>query len=280
MGEKYDFVKQLPSGGFGHLTVFFDKQLNREVVVKTLREPNIGENRNRLRWEARCLYHLRKHEHVVDFIGYNPDPGNPCIVMEHCRHGTLQGWLDNRGFWAVPNWWDVACAVQHAALGLQAVHTLGGFHRDVKPSNLLVGDNKAGQRTVKLGDFGMGRLPYPFTTSNITRHGCGTDGYIAPELYEGREFDKPCDIYSLGITGVELLTGSKNRELLHQKTWVPADFRALLLRMTNRNPAERPDAAATASAISVILEAHQADVNKGLLIAGVALAVGLLIKAG
>jgi serine/threonine protein kinase len=56
---------------------------------------------------------------------------------------------------------NVGHAIQHAALGLHAIHELGGFHRDTKPANLFLGKNVSGQLAVKLGDFGFGRLPYP-----------------------------------------------------------------------------------------------------------------------
>ncbi len=91
MNERYDLIKQLPSGGFGNITVLFDKQLNREVVVKSLIDPST-ENRQRFLREAKILNALLYHEHVVDILGETFHTLNPCISWniantEPCKIG-------------------------------------------------------------------------------------------------------------------------------------------------------------------------------------------------
>lgn len=275
MYERYEFIKQLPSGGFGNVTVLFDRQLKREVVVKSLINPS-WENRQRFEREAAILFQLLPHEHVVDIIDANFGTLNPCIILEHCKHGTLQDCITNRGLFGPPPI-HVAYAIQHAALGLQAIHELGGFHRDIKPANLFIGDNENGQLTIKIGDFGFGRLPYPHTFSNVTRHACGTVGYIAPELYTGSFFTEACDIYSLGITGIELLTGSREIDSLNQVWIFNSELKALLLRMTKANPADRPSALEVAQGIKLV-EKKQNDNAKAVVLGGLAiLGIGLLL---
>ena len=275
MYERYRFIKQLPSGGFGNVTVLFDRQLNREVVVKSLISPS-WDNRQRFRREAAILFQLLSHEHVVDIIDAKLRTPNPCIILEYCKHGTLQDWITNRGVFG-PSSINVACAIQHAALGLQAIHELRGFHRDIKPANLFIGDNHNGQLTIKLGDFGFGRLPYPHTFSNVTRHACGTAGYIAPELYAGADFTEACDIYSLGITGIELLTGSREIDSLNKAWTFNSELKVLLLRMTKTHPAERPTALEVAQGIKLV-EKKQNDNAKAVVLSGLAiLGIGLLL---
>ena len=173
----------------------------------------------------------------------------------------------------------MAYAVQHAALGLHAIVERGGFHRDVKPANLFIGDNQTGQLTIKLGDFGFGRLPHPHAFSNMTRHACGTVGYIAPELSRpGAVFTSACDIYSLGITGIELLTGSREPNAINQAWIFNSELKALLLRMTQINPSERPTALEVARGIKLV-EKKQVD-NARAVLGGLALiGVGLLVFA-
>jgi serine/threonine-protein kinase len=277
MNERYDFIKQYPAGGFGNVVALFDKQLKREVVVKTLIYPT-NENYTRLMREGRILNQLLAHEHVIDLIAVNNNPTTPCLVLEHCKHGNLQDWVAYGNSWLGRNWWDNACAIQHAALGLSAIHALGGFHRDIKPSNLFIGENKQGQRVIKLGDFGFGRLPHPFTKGNITRHACGTEGYIAPELYRpGATYTMACDIFSLGITGLEISTGSKSRAAITNAFAVPEEFRNLLLEMTSQNPQERPNAQMVAFRISQILEAQKVSANTGFGIVATLVCIGLLL---
>ncbi|HEY6806132.1 MAG TPA: serine/threonine-protein kinase [Pyrinomonadaceae bacterium] len=277
MHERYDFIKQLPSGGFGNVAVLFDRQLNREVVVKSLINPS-RDNRQRFIHEATILFKLLPHEHVVDIIEANLSLANPCIILEYCKHGTLQDWVTNRGWFGPPEI-NVAYALQHAALGLHAIHELDGFHRDVKPANLFIGDNKNGQLTIKLGDFGFGRLPLPHVLGDLTRHAGGTIGYMAPELYVPNPvFTRACDIYSLGITGIELLTASREIDSLNSAWIFNSELKTLLLRMTRMKPAERPTALEVAQGITLV-EKKQCDNAKkvvlgGLTIAGLALLLG------
>jgi len=272
MSERYTLIKHLPSGGFGNVTVVFDGQLNRELVMKSLINPST-ENRQRFAREAAILSYLLPHEHVVDIIDAKLDTANPYIVLEYCKHGTLQDWIANRGLFG-PSEINVGYAIQHAALGLYAIHELGGFHRDIKPANLFIGNNRGGQLTIKLGDFGFGRVPYPHAYSNMTRHACGTMGYIAPELYlSGAVFTKACDIYSLGITGIELLTGSRDPESINQAWIFNGGLKDLLIKMTNGNPLERPTALQVAQSIEQV-EKKQNENIAAVVLGGVAI-VGL-----
>jgi serine/threonine protein kinase len=276
MYQRYKFIKQLPSGGFGNVSVLFDKELSREVVVKSLNTPS-WDNRQRFIREADMLYALLSHEHVVDIIGANLNLGNPCIILEYCKHGTLQDWITNRGLFGPPEI-NVAYAIQHAALGLQAIHELGGFHRDLKPANLFIGEKRNRQLTIKLVDFGFGRLPHPYGLSHLTRHACGTIGYIAPELYGSNPvFTQACDTYSLGITGIELLTGSREISALNNRWVFNSELKALLLRMTRRNPLERPTALEVAQGIKLV-EKKANDNARAVVLGGLAIiGLGLLL---
>ena len=276
MHQRYDFIKQLPSGGFGNVSVLFDKVLRREVVVKSLITPS-WDNHQRLIREADMLHSLLSHEHVVDIIDAKLSLSNPCIILEYCKHGTLQDWVANRGLfgpWEI----NVGYAIQHAALGLRAIHELGGFHRDIKPANLFIGENQNRQLTIKLGDFGFGRLPHRYGLSKLTRHACGTIGYIAPELYGPNPvFTQACDIYSLGITGIELLTGSREISRLNEAWIFNSELKALLLRMTRLNPMERPTALDVAQGIKLV-EKKANDNARAVVLGGLAIiSLGLLL---
>lgn len=275
MLDRYTFVKQLPSGGFGNVAVLFDKQLNREVVIKTLIHPS-SENRERFLREAKILNTLINHEHIVDILDSNPYASNPFIILEHCKHGTLQDQIAKRPLLGYPDV-NVAYAIQHIALGVHAIHQLGGVHRDIKPANIFLGENKQGQLTVKLGDFGFGRLPYPHTRGGVTRHIFGTEGYIAPEAYNpGAEFTKACDIYSLGVTGIELATGSRDPNSINTTWFVNGELKNLLLRMTSQNPDARPTALEVIQAIPKVEKKQIEYVNTALAGTAAVVVLGLL----
>jgi serine/threonine protein kinase len=196
---------------------------------------------------------------------------NPSLILPYYELGTLESHKGSN------NWYDSMLIVQNCAAALRDVHKSGGIHRDVKPSNLFL--EKVPQGTqVKLGDFGFGRLPYPFTQGEITRHACGTEGYIAPELYfKGAEFTPSCDIYSLGITGIELITGNRNRDSIIPM-WINNDVKDLLLKMTSVNLGERPTAQTVVTEGKKIIETYKLNFNTVVTVGGIGLAAFLLGK--
>jgi serine/threonine protein kinase len=278
MQSRYTFVKQLPSGGFGNVAVLFDNQLKREVVVKTLIDPS-PENRERFAREARILNALIDNEFVVDILDANTYAANPYIILEYCKHGSLQSWVDKRPLLG-HNDVTVAHVIQHAAMGLHAIHKLGGVHRDIKPANLFLGEIKQAELRIKVGDFGVGRVPFPHTGGNVTRHIFGTKGYIAPEAYKaGAVFTQPCDIYSLGITGIELVTGSRDPKSINNTWFVNGELKHLLIRMTSQNPADRPSALQVAQSVPAV-EKKQEENTKAALWGMAGLAVLGLFSGG
>ena len=273
MSLRFEFIEHLPGGGFGKIAVYYDKLLRRKVVQKSLRKPT-PENCEALIREGRLYMKFSDHNHIVDLIGYRFNYTNPCLVLPYYEEGTLQKRIGNR------NWYESIIFVQHASKAVQALHANGGFARDIKPSNLFVDVNKQGQKLVKMGDLGLGRLPYPFTSGDITRHACGTPEYMAPELFEPNpQFTPACDIYALGITGIELITGSRKRNSIHD-IWINSDVTNLLLSMTADNPNQRPNAIRVDQTIRNIIQAYDKNFNTFTKIAAGALGIFLLSKLG
>lgn len=257
------FVKELGHGGFGKITLLEEETTKRKIIQKSLINP-CPENCERLVREGQIYQELRSNPFVIDIIGGSYDENNPFLLLPYYEKGTLQNWIGRT------NWYQALAAIQNIAIALEAVHNLGGFHRDIKPSNLFV-DEINGSTIIKLGDFGIGRLPQPFTSRDITRHACGTDGYIALELYsENAVFTSACDIYSLGITGIELITGSRNINSI-VNSWINNDAKQLLLRMANTNPNLRPSAKEIKNKVKLILKNHDKNVSTGLKVLGAAL---------
>jgi serine/threonine protein kinase len=128
-----------------------------------------------------------------------------------------------------------------------------GFHRDIKPHNLLVTKHDDGTLIVKVGDFGVARVPIT-ANSPMTRSAWGTEGYIAPEILRGAEFAAAADVYSLGVTATELLTGSKNRAAL-QTAQMPPALRGLVTEMIDPMPLRRPGVFDVAKRLQQVLQA-------------------------
>lgn len=272
MPERYEFLGSLGSGGFGKISLYYDHQAQKKVVQKALLDPT-PDNCRRLIREGKMYMRLRDNQHIADLLAHRFDYTDPCLLLPFYEDGTLQKHVGSG------NWYDSIIYIQHGAVGLQGVHALGGIHRDIKPPNMFVDRNEQGQKLIKLGDFGFGRLPQPFTSGDITRHACGTPDYIAPELYlPNPEFTPECDIYSLGITGIELITGSRNRESI-KNIWINGDVTKLLLAMTSWIPSQRPDAQTVASTITSIVKTYDENFKTGVKVAALGL-LGVLLYKG
>lgn len=246
---RYQLDRLLGAGGFGDVWLSIDKVTNQRVAIKFLRDVS-SENLQRFQREARIYLQEKDNQFIVKLLDCDLSLPTPYMVLEYCEGGSLRSWMPS-------NWYDVAVAIQHAALGLASIHQKGGIHRDMKPDNLFVSRTGSGLN-VKVGDFGYGRLPSPFSKSAMTRSAHGTDGYKAPELYRGSEFNPKCDIYSLGITGIELITGSKERDSIRSR-WISDDVKKLLLKMTSTKPEKRPDAAVVADTARTICQTYQSN---------------------
>jgi serine/threonine protein kinase len=223
-------LKRLGSGGFGSVYLALDAS-QHEVAVKVLDSVE-GTAAVRFAREARILAENINNRFVVDVFAAVVDEQPPYIVMEYCRYGSLRSWTRD-----IRPWTDVVGALVNVLQGLAGIHGAPGFHRDIKPDNLLWTMDHAGP-VVKVADFGLARREH-VDSEPMTRNVAGTGGYLAPELSKGAPFTAACDIYSLGVTTLELLTGAKRPEALANCP-CPGELKALVARMISFEPSARP----------------------------------------
>lgn len=188
LGGTYRIEKLLNRGGFGRVWLAYDTILNRDVAIKELIEVDETRIDDFVR-EMQIVANLG-HHNIIKIHQAIPQDENFYLVMEYCPAGSIKEELQKVEKMPYDQVVSVAIAICAA---LEAVHSQGIVHHDIKPANIMIG----GDGTVKISDFGIAN------TSG------GTLYYMAPEL-----FDKDCDpddiradIYSLGITLFELLTG-------------------------------------------------------------------------
>jgi serine/threonine protein kinase len=223
-------IKELGRGAFGRVYLAYDDELNMQVAVKELLDPEADIDR--FGREARVLTDQIKNHFVVNIYRYDLSAKQPYIVLEYCEGGSLRRMVGKS------NWWSTAAMLLHAACGLMGIHSVNGFHRDIKPENLLIARDLRDQtpgnntRVVKVADFGLARRPQT-ALPPMTQKPAGTEGYIAPEMYlPGAQFSAQCDIYSLGIVGIELMTGERSPELIASAA-APDELKQLLARMSS-----------------------------------------------
>src|SRR5215471_8584267 len=248
---RYRLEGRIAFGGVGEVWRAVDLILGRPVAVKLLRTEYAqhAEVLVRFRAEARHAGSV-SHPGIAQVYDYGEDDAadSPYLVMELVDGPSLAGVLA-----AGPL--DPAATMDvlaQAAAGLQAAHTAGLVHRDVKPGNLLVGPS--GQ--VKITDFGIAHAAW---SAPITQTGAlvGTPAYLAPERVMGGPATPASDLYSLGVVGYQCLTGTMPFEgIAHEVTAahrhrtlpplppaVPARVAELILDLTATDPAARPASA-------------------------------------
>lgn len=196
----YEIVRRLGSGGMGVVWEARDIRLDRLVALKTLAPEATGDaqGRERLLQEARAAAAL-DHRNVctVHDVG-ETEEGGLYIVMALYRGRSLKEWI-GEGPLAVEEALNLAA---QAAEGLAAIHARGIVHRDVKPANLFVTE----RGELKVLDFGLARAA---SAARLTVSGMvvGTLAYMPPEQLRGEEIGPAADIWALGVTLFEMLTG-------------------------------------------------------------------------
>jgi len=194
---RYRLGEQIGVGAMGIVWRARDERLRRTVAVKQLLlqpgldERQAAEARARAMREARIAARLQ-HQNVVIVYDVVEDGGAPWLIMEYVPSRSLAMVMRESG--PLPPY-QVADIGAQAAAGLAAAHANGVIHRDVKPGNVLLGDDG----TVKITDFGISRA---VDDAVLTATGLitGTPAYLAPELAKGGEPAPSSDVFALGST--------------------------------------------------------------------------------
>lgn len=175
-----------------------DHKLNRFVAVKVLKQEfkDDSEFISKFRVEAQAAGGLA-HANIVNVYDVGEENGINFIVMELVEGITLKAYIAKKGKLSVR---EATSIMLQVAAGLEAAHNNGIIHRDVKPQNIIISvDGKA-----KVADFGIARAA---SSNTINSSAMGSVHYSSPEQTRGGYSDAKSDIYSLGITMYEMLTG-------------------------------------------------------------------------
>lgn len=260
-------VSRLASGGMATVYCAVDTRLDREVAIKVM-HPHLAQAVNgadfvaRFRREAKAAARLT-HPHLVAVHDQGLDGDVSYLVMELVRGSNLRHRMGTEPPLTVDDAFRIMTEVLSA---LGSVHLAGLVHRDIKPENILLDR----QGHVKVADFGLARAVTEVTAAT-TGTVLGTVAYLSPELIESGQADARTDVYAVGATLYELLTGVPmfagetpiqvamqhlNSPVPRARAalpWLPTEVDELIAHLTARDPDERlPDAAAALDELSAV----------------------------
>ena len=198
ISDRYEIMTRIGTGGMADVYKAIDRKLNRYVAMKVLKR-EFREDENfvqKFQSEAQSAAGLL-HPSIVNVYDVGEDRGVNYIVMELVDGITLKDYIQKKGHLKAKE--VISIAVQVCA-GIEAAHSNNIIHRDIKPQNIMI--SKEGK--VKVTDFGIAKA----TSSNtISTNAMGSVHYTSPEQARGGFSDAKSDIYSLGITMYEMITG-------------------------------------------------------------------------
>ncbi len=198
--ERYEITQLLGEGGMSFVYKAIDKQLQRTVAIKTLKPVYVEQEKfvERFKREAQTAANLN-HPNIVQIFDWGIGD-EPFFVMEYIEGSTLTSIISKKKTLSIS---DILFIGAQVSSGLQAAHSQGLVHRDIKPGNIMI----TPEGKVKVTDFGIVSLQNE--ESDITKTGSilGTASYISPEQAQGKPVSKESDLYSLGTVLYELITG-------------------------------------------------------------------------
>ncbi|UCF64289.1 MAG: serine/threonine protein kinase [bacterium] len=252
--DSYQILEVIGRGGMGVVYKAMDTALEKIVALKMM-DPNLAQDEaflKRFRAEAKALAKL-ENPHIVNVYAFRETEYGLFIVMEYVDGITLADKISQGG----PLPWRKALPIfQQILSGLGHAHQAGVLHRDVKPRNILI----TADDTVKIMDFGLAKIMQASDVT-VTQTRAGTLYYMSPERVKGlSKIDHRSDLYSLGMTFYEVLTGTvpfdkeapdlKILETIvkgefppptQYNSEIPKDLSAIIMKSLQEEPANRFD---------------------------------------
>jgi len=210
LADRFRLVKELGKGGMGVVYLAHDERLNLQVAIKLLLSGrHMASAIERMRAEAALAIRLT-HDNIMRIYDMHMSETEQFIVMEYLRGRPLDAELGERGTLSIRETVEIA---RQVASGLDYAHNAGVVHRDIKPANIMLcltqaADPAAATGTerplAKILDFGIAKAQADVRTGG-TR--AGTFGYMPPEQFLGKRYDRRADVFALGVMIYEMLTG-------------------------------------------------------------------------
>lgn len=250
LSGRYEVLKRVGSGGMADVYMAKDHKLNRNVAVKVLKSEYVEDEKflKKFETEAQAVARL-SHPNIVNIYDVGIEDGINYIVMELAEGITLKEYIRKKGYLSPKETVEISTQIASAISHAHKNHII---HRDIKPQNILVSDTGI----IKVTDFGIAKATSSNTVTS-TATAMGSVHYISPEQAKGRFCDEKSDVYSLGITMYEMVTGHVPFDhengvtiaLMHLQNeitppsqirdGIPDSLEKIILKCTMKKPEER-----------------------------------------
>lgn len=201
LNNRYRVINLLGHGGMSDVFEARDIIFKRPVAIKIIKSEFADKPENLIRFENEARFSSAlNHPNIIKIYDYSKQDGLPYIVNEYVKGQTLRDALDFKKRFQVKEACRIMLQLSDAVIYL---HSKNIIHRDIKPQNIYYDANG----DVKLGDFGISYLLNSTFNINENKRVMGTAQYLAPEIVKGELPSFQTDIYAMGITFYELLTG-------------------------------------------------------------------------
>lgn len=248
LGDRYEILEKIGSGGMAEVFKGKDHKLNRFVAVKVLKDEFV-EDKNfvrKFKEEAQAAAGLA-HPNIVNVYDVGEEMNINYIVMELVEGITLKTYIEKKGKLTVKEATSIAIQV---GAGLEIAHNNQIVHRDIKPQNIII--SREGK--VKVTDFGIAKS---VSSNTNTADAMGSVHYTSPEQARGGYSDAKSDIYSLGIVMYEMVTGRVpfdgettvvvavkhlQEDIVSPKVYaseIPVSLEHIILKCTEKSPDRR-----------------------------------------
>ena len=199
--DKYEVKQKIGKGKFGLVKSGINKETNKPVAIKIMAKKNMDKSDMELAKVEIDILKIAQHPNIIKLYDVFENENYIYIIMEYCSGGDLLSYFEHYEY-ELPE--TKVCEIIHKlSMAIYYLHSYGIVHRDLKPENILMTDLSA-TADIRLLDFGLSKI---VGNDEKCTEPYGTLSFVAPEVLQGKPYDKSVDLWSIGIITFLLLCG-------------------------------------------------------------------------
>ena len=224
--DKYEVRQKIGKGKFGLVKSGINKETHKQVAIKIMAKKNMDKSDLELAKVEIDILKISQHPNIIKLYDIYENENYIYIIMEYCSGGDLLSYFE---YYEYELKETKVCEIIHKlSMAIYFLHSYGIVHRDLKPENILMTDDLTPEADIRLLDFGLSKI---IGNEEKCTEPYGTLSFVAPEVLQGKPYDKSVDLWSIGIITFLLLCGylpfdykHSEREIARQTIQDPVPF--------------------------------------------------------